>query len=362
MLVLALGGVNAIACAPAKFFPVRDSRGWTEYLGTTSRAPSAGEALALEPKSQWVTEIGRAAVGSLAIGDSVILVQAVDQTVSAVSRADGERRWANRLDGPGASGPLLAWDVVYTATGGPDGRVYALALVDGHEHWSRKIGPVVGPIATFEKKVFVATERGGVEALESERGSVVWRAGLHGPVRSGITVLNGEIIVATDDSLVALRPDSGRRIRAVQLAATIAPPAVAGDTLIFVTPTGDAVAVSARTFAPLWRIPLGPVWGNAAVARDTLFAITTAGMLCRVALADPSHVVRTSVGASVRAGPMPIADGILIGTVSGQIMRIAGDSVTVWRDTVDGPIELPLVVDRGSLIAVDGRGRIHLWK
>ena len=48
--------------------------------------------------------------------------------------------------------------------------------------------------------------------------------------------------------------------------------------------------------------------------------------------------------------------------VEGLARRIVGDSVTVWRDTVDGPIEQPLMVDGGSLIAVDGRGRIHLWK
>jgi hypothetical protein len=341
---------------------VRESRGWTEYLGATSRAPSAKESLGASLTSRWVTEIGRAAAAPLAIGDSVILVQAVDQTISAVSRADGERRWKNRLDGPGAASPLLAWSVVYAATGGPDGRVYALALTDGHEHWSRKMGPVAGPIATLEHRVFAVTEQGVVTALDSERGSVLWRTGLRGPARTGLTVVNGEIIVATDDSLFALSPDSGRHVRSVALPSTIAPPAVSGDTMVFVTPTGDALALTAHDFSKLWRVSLGAMWGNAALARDTLFAVSTAGILWRVALTDPSHPVRTDLGTPVRAGPMPISDGVMIGTVTGLVLRIAGDSVATWRDSIEGPIEQPPVVDGGSLIAVDGHGRIHLWK
>ena len=354
-------GVNAIACAPVKVFPVRESRGWTEYLGTTSRAPSAKESLGAL-KEQWITEFGRAAAAPLAIGDSVILVQAVDNTISALNRADGERRWKNRLEGPGAASPLLAWSVVYAATGGPDGRVYALALVDGHERWSRNVGPVVGPIATLEKRVFAVTERGVVQALNADRGSVAWRTGLRGPARSGLTVVNGEIIVASDDSLFAISPDSGRHKRSVALPSTIAPPAVSGDTLIFVTPTGEALAISAHDFAPLWRVTLGKMWGNPAIARDTLFAVTTSGVLWRVPLADPSHPSQINTGATIRAGPMPIADGVILGTVNGRLLKIASDSVPLWRDSIEGPIEQPPVLDGGSLIAVDGRGRIHLWK
>ena len=362
MLALALWSVNAIACAPAKFFPVREGRAWTDYLGVPSRAPSAAQVLAAQPSVQWVTEIGRAAAGPIALGDSVILVQAVDQTLSAVARADGERRWRNRLDGPGASGPLLAWDHVYAATGGPDGKVYSLALVDGHEQWSRTVGPVVGPIATQGPAVFVALEHGLVVALETEHGAVKWRVGLRGPIRAGLTLVNHEIIVATDDSLFALHPDSGRRVRVTALPSILAPPALYGDTMIFVTPRGEAIALTAHDFAPAWRVTLGPSWGNAAVARDTLFVVTMNGVLWRVPLADPTHPLQTPVGNSIRAGPAPIAGGVLIATVAGDILRFGADSVATWRERIDGPIEQPPLVDRGSLIVVDGHGRIHLWR
>ncbi|HEY2824777.1 MAG TPA: hypothetical protein VGI83_04460, partial [Gemmatimonadales bacterium] len=160
----------------------------------------------------------------------------------------------------------------------------------------------------------------------------------------------------------ALSADSGRHLRSAALSATLNPPAVWGDTMVFVTPKGEAIALSVHDFAPLWRVTLGPVWGNAAVARDTLFAVTTAGALWRVPLADPPHATQVNLGTSVRAGPMPIAGGVMVGTVAGQILRLAGDSSAVWRERIDGPIEQPVLIDGGSLIAVDGHGRIHLWK
>ena len=362
MVSLALVGVNAIACAPARIVPVKETRVWSEYLGTPSRAPSAAEHLGPNLSAQWTADIGRAAVGGIALGDSVIAVQETGQYVTVLTRADGQRRWHKRLDGPGAAGPLITWDKLYAASGNLDGRVYCFALKNGHEEWSRTLGPVVGPLGTLGTHVFAALENGTVVGLNTTNGHVAWRVSLQGPIRSGVAVAGQELLVATDDTLYALALDNGRRLRAAPLPATLAPPAISGDTLIFVTPGGDALAVNRADFTPIWRTPLGEVLGNPAVARDTLFAVTLDGTLWRVPLANPDGATRTNLGAAVRAGPAPIADGVLIGTVTGEILRVGADSVTPWSVRIDGPVEQPPLVDRGSLIAVDGRGRIHLWK
>jgi outer membrane protein assembly factor BamB len=232
--------VNAIACAPKTVnTKLIESRTWTEYLGSPGRAPSAGEALPADPVLQWQRGTGRASAGAVALGDSVIAIQASDQHVHLVSRADGERRWRARLSGPGASGPLLTPEHVYAATGGRDGSVHALRIGSGRREWARRVGPVSGTLAVFGTRVFASTERGLVVGLARESGDIEWRRSLGEAVRTGVTYVNGRLFVATDDSLYLLSPADGLIERVVGAPGpTLSPPAVVGDTLLMTSPQG----------------------------------------------------------------------------------------------------------------------------
>lgn len=364
MLALAWMSVNAIACAvPRERGPAREPRAWMAYLRVPGLAPSAEETLAAEPALAWTAAAGRGAAGPPAVGDSVIAVVTTDGFLVVVSRASGQKIWTDRLDGPGIAGPLVREDRLYCASA--DGHTYAYDLPTGRTVWDRRTGPLVGPIAAAGARLLVATAAGQVLSLETGRGTVAWRRDLEHVLRSGPVVLGDRVFVASDDSLFALNLADGtlaasRPARGVALN----PPAVTGDLLIYGSPDGAVVAYDARSLAPAWRVETGePVLASPVVARDTVVAVTSGGILWTIPLATPTTAASIALGIPVRAAPAPIADGILVASIGGEILRITPPSREPrWKTRVDGPVDQPLIVDRGLLVFVDGRGRIQAWR
>lgn len=360
---MASWGVNALACTPARVVaPAHEPRPWTTYLGVPALAPSARESLASEPVRVWSLGTGRGAAGPPAVGDSVIVVQTTEPRLVAIARTSGRKLWSARVDGLGSAGALLDGDRVYTATA--RGGVYAFALPTGRRTWGREMAPAVGPLALAGDRVFAASASGSVYALNRKTGIVAWRRELEAVLHAGPTVARGYLLLASDDSLFLLRMDDGSRERAAGAKGVgLSPPAVADSLLVFSSPNGFVAGFHATRLDELWRVDVREaVFGSAVVARDTAFAVTIGGSLWRIPLAAPERAGAVPLGVAVRAAPTPIRDGVLIATIAGEILRVSADGSVRWRVRVDGPIEQPPIVDRGLLVFVDGRGRIHAWK
>ncbi|MSR07558.1 MAG: hypothetical protein EXR93_10915 [Gemmatimonadetes bacterium] len=314
----------------------------------------------LNPRSRGPLPQG---AGPPAVGDSVIAVVTTDGFLVVVSRASGAKIWTSRLDGPGIAGPLVRDDRLYCASA--DGHTYAFDLPTGRTVWDRQSGPLVGPIAAANGRLLVATTAGQVRSLEGARGTVTWRRDLEHVLRSGPVVVGDRAVVATDDSLFALNLADGT-LAAVAPARGVAlnPPAVTGDLLIYGSPDGAVVAYDARSLALVWRVATGePVSSSPVIARDTVVAVTSNGTLWTIPLASPAAAASMPLGIPVLAAPAPIADGVLVVSISGEILRLAPPSrETLWKTRVDGPVDQPLIVDHGLLVFVDGRGRIQAWR
>ncbi len=364
MLALVLGSVNASACAPRIMHgPASDPSGWSEPLGSGTRAPSADETLPPEPDRWWRVGLGRAASGPPALGDQVIAVLGADRDLTLVQFESGKPIWRRRLSAPGAGGPLIAGDRVYAASAGRSAQVYAYRLEDGKRLWRREVGPVVGPIATAHGLVIVATEAGEVTALTPAGGQRRWTRRLHGPVRSGVTALGDDVLVASDDSLFLLAALDGTvRHSVAALGAVIASPAWQGDTIVLASPDGLLLGLGRHDLALLWSIRTdGPIFGGPVIARDTVFAVSVGGRLWRVPLANPYDHTSDRLGAPVRASPAPVANGILIGTLAGEVLLVGRDTV-VRRARLAGPIEQPPIVRHGVLLVIDGKGTMEAWR
>lgn len=333
------------------------------YLRVPGLAPAAAESLASEPALLWTAAAGRAAAGPPAIGDSVIAIVTTDGVLIVLSRVTGEKIWSDRLDSPGIAGPLVSGDRIFSATA--DGHVYAHDLPTGRTIWDRRSPPLVGPLAFAGGYLIVATARGQVMALETSRGTVTWRRELGRVLRSGAAVGDGRVVIASDDSLYLLDLVAGALLlSAPARGMALNPPARAGNLLIYGSPEGAIAAFDAATLAPAWRVETNdPVLASAVVARDTTFAVTAAGTLWSIPLAAPQSATSTAFEVPVRATPAPIADGILVVSIAGEILRLT-PSVREprWRTRVDGPLNHPPVVDHGLLVFVDGRGRIQAWR
>ena len=358
-------GVNAIGCAPTHVEdPTYHAGSWPTFLGGLARAPSADETLPQELTPWWNADIGRAAAGTPALGDTLLAVLSVDGRLSVLHWETGRVLWRRRLDGFGHGGPLLLQSRLYAATSGEDGRAYALDVRAGRTIWEHETGPLVGTPALAGDRLIVVTEDGRVLALATDSGAVAWERRVPARVRTGAAVVGGRVVIGTDDSLHVYGARDGDAPAAIAGGgALLSPPAAAGDTLIVASPEGRVSGFRLDPLERLWTVAVNhAVMGTPAIARDTVFVTSVDGRLWRIPLADPERFATTAVDAAVRAGPAPVRNGVLVGTLRGEIVFITQGAMADRRWRVDGPLDAPPLLHRGVLLVVDGRGSVRTWR
>jgi len=368
--VAALWAVNATGCVAyvpsSKLGPARQDAGWVAYLGNSHHDACAAESLVPDPRPLWRADVGRAVRGSPALGETVVAVGVAERVVTLLDRATGQALWRTRLHGTIHAGPLLEEERLYVATEAPEGRVYALRLRDGRTLWSTKTESVVAPLALEGDTIFAATERGTVLRLEAERGAVAWRRHLPGAVRAAPVATPFGLAVATAaDTLYLLDKTSGEvRARLATPGTVLAAPALAESRLYFGTTGGHVLAVELPGLAVAWDHPAGDgVFGAVAVARDTVYALARDGALWLIPAAHPAGARAIALRIVATAGPTPLAAGVLVASVSGEVLLVDPGAGTIrWRVQLDGPIEQPPLVRDRQLVVVSGRGDIHAYR
>ncbi len=366
----ALCTVNAMACVPVvKPAPARQELGWTAYLGSARHDAAAGETLNSDPRPLWRTSIGRAVRGSPALGETILAVGTADRNVVLVDRASGDVLWRQRVDGTIRAGPLLDQDRLYLATEAqPEGRVYAIRLHDGKTIWRTRVGSVVAPLAYDGDALYAGTETGAVVRIdpEGDGGRVVWRRALSGAVRAGpVATPHGLVVITTADTLYLLDRTTGQvRGRLATPGAVLGTPATDGRRVYLGTTDGQLLAVNVPDLTVQWARAAGDaVYGAPALAHDTLYVLTRDGHLWLIPVEEPSAARSHALGIVATAGPTPIVPGVLVGSVSGEILLVDRSNGTIlWRAQVTGPIEEPPLVQGRQLVVVAGRGDIHAYR
>jgi len=366
--VAALWAVNATACVPvARLGPDRDDAGWRVYLGSPRHDAFAAESLAAAPQSLWHTGVGRAVRGSPAIGASVIAVGTSDRSVVLLERATGQLIWRQRVPGPVAGGPLLAGDLLYVATQAvPDGRVLALRLKTGKVKWQARTGGVTASLALTGDLVVAVTDGGDVVALDAATGAQRWRCSLRRAARAApVPTAEGIVVATLGDSLYLLDSATGTvRAHFATPGVVLGTPATDRHRLFLATTAGRLLALSLPTLAVQWERPLDDaVYGAPALVGDTLYALSARGTLWRVPVDAPDGARSVALGVSATAGPTPIAGGVLVAGVAGEVLLVdaASDSVR-WRTQRRGPIEEPPLVRDRQLILVTGDGTVEAFR
>lgn len=359
-------GVNASACVPRRVdAPAAEPAVWSVSLHDLSRAPSADAYVPDSPRELWSKDVGRAAAGPVAVGDSVVVTTTADKRLTLMRRESGHIVWQRQLKGPGAGGPLFTRERVFAASADAEGRFEAVDLLSSKRRWDRTIGPVIGPIALWDSLAFAATAGGVLVALETRNGQIRWQRQFPAGLQSGTTVLGSRLFVSTDDSLYLVDAASGTTVVAAPGPGAVrSAPAVSGDVLVVTSPDGVIAGYNPQTLSERWAVTVGaPVFGGAAIARDTAFAATLDGDLWRIPLRAPDESWAQHLGRPMRTTPAPVRNGVLLGTVAGELMLIGADSDTPrWSVTLDGPLEFPPVVDRGIMFLIDGRGTVYAWQ
>jgi len=340
---------------------------WTTSLGTPRHDGSATESLPPSPGIQWTRDVGRAVRGTPAIGRDVLVLGLVERHVMLLERETGAPYWRSSVSGTIRGGPLLRDDRVFVATEAtPAAHIYALRLSDGRPAWRTASDGVSAPLALDGDALFAGTERGVVLRLAARTGDVVWHRRLFGSVRAApVPTPAGLVVATTADTLYLLDPTSGAIVRQRPTPGpVVAPPATDGGRLYLGTLRGVVQALPLTTLDPDWEVQLpDAIYGTPALAGDTLYALARDGTLAIVPVSDPAAHRTLRLGVVAVAGPTVTRSGVLIGTVSGEVLLIdPATGVALWRDEIAGPIETPPLLRDGQLVVVGGRGDIHTYR
>ena len=388
-----LFSVNAIAaCAAAmKTGPARQESAWLAYLGSQRHDAAARETLNPDPRPVWHVSMGRGVRGSPALGETVIAAGTADRNVVLLDRASGDVLWRSRVGGAVRAGPLLDEDRLYVATESPDGRVYAIRLRDGRPLWRVRAGSVVAPLAFDSGGIYAGTEDGAVIRVDPERGHVQWRIMISGAVRAGPLVTPAAILVATtSDTLYRLDRETGTvRARLALPGTVLATPATDGRRAYLATVNGHVVAVDLASWTVAWDRPASDaVYGAPALVDDTLYVLARNGRLWMIPVTAPDAATSHALDIVATAGPTPLRSGVLVGSVSGEILLVdptsgsrapgtptegaggagsaggagAAGAAIRWRAQIAGPIEEPPLVRDRQVVVVGGRGNIHTYR
>jgi len=347
--------------------PARQESGWPAYLGNQRHDAGARETLNPDPRPLWHVTMGRGVRGSPALGESVVAVGTADRNLVLVDRASGDVLWRAHLDGTVRAGPLLDEDRLYVATESqPQARVYAVRLRDSRRLWRAHAGSVTAPLAFDGDAIYAGTEDGSVLRLEPERGQVRWRASLSGAVRAGpLSTPPGLVVATTSDTLYLLDRQTGAVRSRLKLPGTVlATPATDGRRVYLATTSGRIVALDLASWTVTWDRAAGDaVYGAPALAGDTLVVLTRDGRLWMIPVDAPDAATSHALDIVATAGPTPLASGVLVGSVGGEILLVDPASGAIrWRAQVTGPIEEPPLVRDRQVVVVAGRGNIYSYR
>jgi outer membrane protein assembly factor BamB len=366
--VAALWAVNAIACVPVpRFGPTSDARGWPVYLGSARHDISATETLAADPQPQWRAGAGRSVRGGVAIGTTVVAVGTSDRAVVLLDRASGQRLWRRSVRGTVAGGPLIAGTRVFVASQAvPDGRVYALDLRTGKPSWTVSTAGVTASLALADSLLIAVTDAGDVLALAAATGVQRWRRSIGRAARATpVPTADGIVVATLGDSLFLLDRETGAIHAQIATPGTVlGTPAWDGRRLVLGTAAGHLLAVSLPTLGVLWdRSVEDAVYGAVALQSDTAVALTSAGTLWFVPLDAPDAARHVALALPATAGPTPVADGVLVAGISGEVLLVnAANGAVRWRVQRRPPIEEPPLVRDGQLFLVSGGGIVEVLR
>ena len=251
-----------------------------------------------------------------------------------------------------AGGRVVAMDA--------DGAVSAFDLATGHRLWRTVTRPkknrstnVGGGVAASAARVWAATGRAELLALDAAAGNVLWRQPLGSPARSAPTVADGRLYVTTlEDKLLAFAADTGKPGWTYQ-AATVQTtllgagnPAAAEGFVIAGFGSGDLIAIRADSGALAWSDSLAGAHGQASlvdlsaidaapvIANGRVYAIADGGVFVCDDLRSGRRLWEREVGGSQT--PWLAGDSLFIVTQEQALAALdARDGQPIWVDELE---------------------------
>jgi outer membrane protein assembly factor BamB len=262
-----------------------------------------GQVLALDAKTgheQWRQQVAAPMRGAPTVADNRVFVITVENQLDVLSTEDGHLLWTHSgipetAGLLGGASPAVDGDIVVVPYS--SGEIFALRTENGRPLWTDNLATArpLGALSTLadirgrpvidRDRVFALSHSGRMVAIDLRTGDRVWEQEIGGT--HGAWVAGDYIYVLADDvNLLCLQRADGRVRWAHDLPRyedekkkkdpmRWAGPVLAGEKLIVVASSGDALAVSPYTGATLGQFTLPDgVFVDPVVAGGTLYVLT----------------------------------------------------------------------------------------
>lgn len=266
----------------------------TPYAKVFALDPASGKIL-------WTQTLANPMRAAPTVSGDRVYVLSVDNTLEALSAADGSKLWSHsgiqeQSTILGGASPAAAQDIVVVAYS--SGEVYAIREVNGRALWSDTVANIspadpmtnLADIRAFPiiegEQVIAFGHSGRIAALSLQTGRRLWSqnvGGIQNPWLAG----NFVYAISNEGILVCITRGTGRIRWTTQLARRRADagkdtlplvwvgPILAGNRLIVVSSDGEAGSISPYTGKVLGALKLpGPVSVPPIVANNTLYILT----------------------------------------------------------------------------------------
>ncbi len=251
-------------------------------------------------KEVWRQQVTAPVRGAPTVADGRVFAVTVDNELEVMSADDGHRLWTHNgipetAGLLGAANPAVEGDIVVVPYS--SGEIFALRVENGRPLWTDNLATArpLGALSTIADirgrpvidrgRVYAVSHSGRMVAIDLRTGDRVWEqdiGGTHGPWIAGDYIY----VLSNDVDLMCLTRQDGRVRWVAELPryenpkkkrdpVSWAGPVLAGDRLIVVASTGDAISLSPYTGRALGRVefPDG-VFLDPIVANNTLFVLT----------------------------------------------------------------------------------------
>jgi len=189
--------------------------------------------------------------------------------------------------------PLVVDNQVFTMD--TDGVVRSFALATGARQWSTDTRPedndndsIGGGLGYSRGRLYAATGRAELVAIDPASGAIAWRVPLTGPARGAPTIDGDHIYLTTvDEKLLCLSRIDGKALWHFQANTGVAgmlgvaAPAIANGIVVAGFESGDLVALRADTGTVVWSDNLGALKGTTGMSE---FASIRGGLVIQNAI------------------------------------------------------------------------------
>jgi outer membrane protein assembly factor BamB len=247
--------------------------------------------------------------------------------------------------------PLIDGERVFTMD--TNGTISAFGIAKGEQIWRTPTRPkknhsgnLGGGIAIDGGKLYAATGRSELMALDLSSGNIVWRQPMPSPARCAPTIVNGMMFLCTiDEKLIAYAQSDGHQIWEHQATQTDigtlaqASPAYADGLVVAGFESGDLVCARADSGTVVWTDNMGAVKGavglsefasvRAAPALDQglCYAIGLGGLFAALDLRSGRRVWERDVaGANM---PLLVGDFLFVVSSEQKLAALSRDDGSV---------------------------------